>query len=92
MGRMKELFMEVYEQHDGNIPVDFDFDAYLNQKIKEMQEENDAKMKVSVVQTELVSNCCGANMQTLVSEDGPDFLDLGICPKCHDHCGVEELN
>ena len=87
MGRMKELFMEVYEQHDGNIPADFDFNAYLNDKIQ----ETTAKMNVSVVQTELVSNCCGANMQTLVSEDGPDFLDLGICPKCHDHCGVEEL-
>lgn len=89
MGRMKEIFMEVYEQHDGNIPADFDFDAFLAQKVAEMATQEQAKMNVSLVDEPKYSNCCGVDMTQLTSEDGPDFLDLGICPKCHDHCGVE---
>lgn len=37
MARMKEIYMEIQEQFDGNIPVDFDFDAYLDKKIKEKE-------------------------------------------------------
>lgn len=72
MGRMKEIFMEVQEQFDGNIPVDFDFDAYIAEKLESI----------------ILSNCCSANMSRLVSEDGPSFEDIGICPECHDHCSV----
>jgi len=78
MGRMKEIYMEIQEQFDGNIPADFDFDAYIEDK---------AKMKVTVLETKL-SNCCGGDMSTLVTEDGPDYQDLGICPVCKDHCST----
>jgi len=82
MGRMKDLYMEIQEQfEDGKIPTDFDFDAYVT-KVSE------AKMKLTLIQNEKLSNCCGANMSTLVSEDGPDYMDLGICPKCNDHCST----
>ena len=77
MGRMKEIFMEVQEQFDGNIPVDFDFDAYIAEKLESIKAEK-----------EVLSNCCSANMSRLVSEDGPSFEDIGICPECHDHCSV----
>jgi hypothetical protein len=71
MGRMKEIFMEVYEQHDGNIPVDFDFDAYIEQKVKQSQEQEE-------MSKEKFSTCCGVEMSTLTSQDGPSFEDLGI--------------
>lgn len=77
MGRMKEIFMEVQEQFDGNIPADFDFDAYIAEKLESIK-----------AQREKVSNCCSGNMSTLVSEDGPSFEDIGICPVCNDHCSV----
>jgi hypothetical protein len=77
MGRMKELYMEVQEQFNGNIPADFDFDTFLAQKVAEMKQPK-----------EILSNCCSANMSRLVSEDGPSFEDIGICPECHDHCSV----
>lgn len=31
------------------------------------------------------STCCGV-ADTSVSMDGPDFSDIGICPKCKEHC------
>ena len=36
-----------------------------------------------------ISNCCGAPNSSL-SEDGPDYDDIGICPDCKDHCTFEE--
>jgi hypothetical protein len=77
MGRMKEIFMEVQEQFDGNIPADFDFDVYIADKLKSIKAEK-----------EKLSACCSADMSRLVSEDGPSFEDIGICPECHDHCSV----
>lgn len=38
MAKMKQIFMEIYEKFDGQIPPDFDFDEYINQKIE--QEKN----------------------------------------------------
>lgn len=78
MGKMKEIYMEIQEKFDGEIPANFDYDAFLDKKIKEMKAKK-----------EPVSNCCAANMSRLVSEDGPSFEDLGICPDCHDHCSTE---
>ena len=34
------------------------------------------------------STCCGV-VDTGVSMDGPDHSDIGICPKCRDHCEFE---
>lgn len=82
MGKMKEIFMELQEQYGENLetmPVDFSYDEYLNSK------SQDRKSKIQKV----LSTCCGADMTTLVSEDGPDYQDLGICPNCKDHCSTE---
>jgi len=35
-----------------------------------------------------VSNCCGGNMNILITENGPDYMDLNICPKCKEHCST----
>ena len=35
------------------------------------------------------STCCGV-ADTSVSMDGPEFSDIGICPKCKEHCELEE--
>ena len=88
MGRMKELFMEFQEQSE--IATELDFDQFMIEKMKSIE---DARLRsISITDPgQFVSNCCGVDMNTLVSEDGPDFLDLGICPKCHDHCSVEEI-
>jgi len=32
-----------------------------------------------------VSNCCW-RLDRLVSEDGPAFSDVGLCPQCKEHC------
>lgn len=37
----------------------------------------------------MISNCCGA-VDRLQSEDGPSFSDVGICPKCKEHCEFEK--
>ena len=75
MGRMKEIYMELQEKFNGAIPVDFDFDAYLAEKANEKSQTPSN-----------LSSCCGADMSRMVTEDGPDFSDLGICPECQDHC------
>jgi len=36
-----------------------------------------------------LSHCCGAKPQYL-SEDGPDSREMGLCPKCHNHCTYVE--
>ena len=38
-----------------------------------------------------VSNCCGVE-SCMVSLDGPDFEDIGICPQCKEHCGWENID
>jgi len=35
-----------------------------------------------------ISNCCGAE-DRLISEDGPSYSDIGVCPKCKEHCAFE---
>ena len=32
----------------------------------------------------IVSTCCGAEAKI-------EYLDIGICPDCHDHCDFEEI-
>ena len=34
----------------------------------------------------LVSNCCGAENRMFGYECDVDYMDLGICPRCKDHC------
>lgn len=87
MGRVKEIFMEVQEMYDGEVPANFDY-AYLNMRAEQIAVERESKINKVLPK---VSECCGANMETLVSIDGPDYLDLGICPKCHEHCSVKEV-
>lgn len=70
---MKELFMEIQEQFDGNIPDDFDYELFLAEKSK------------PIIVSE-ISDCCGYDMGTLVGPDGPSFSDLEICPNCKDRC------
>jgi hypothetical protein len=35
---------------------------------------------------ENISICCGADLDTPVSNDGPTWSDIKICPLCNDHC------
>lgn len=37
----------------------------------------------------MYSNCCDAK-DCSVSENGPLYSDLGICPRCNDHCTFED--
>jgi hypothetical protein len=76
MGKMKEIFMEIQDQFDGNIPTDFDFDTLIAQKILEMNKTN-------------LSSCCSADMSILISENGPSFDDIKVCPNCHDLCSIK---
>jgi hypothetical protein len=54
-------------------------------KMKEIFIENENKPKLDPV-----SNCCGANMLIPVCVNGPDFLDLEMCPSCLEHCSIEK--
>jgi len=36
-----------------------------------------------------VSNCCG-EPDRMITPDGPDYSDTGICPRCKEHCVFEE--
>ena len=38
MGRVKEIFTEVQEMFDGEIPSDFDIDAYFTNRVNEIKE------------------------------------------------------
>ena len=40
---------------------------------------------------EKVSNCCGVS-DRLALPDGTTYSDLGMCPKCKEHCEFEELD
>lgn len=33
-----------------------------------------------------VSDCCGAENGP-ASEDGPNWMDIDLCPACREHCG-----
>lgn len=45
MGRMKDLFIEIYNEFDGDIPQDFNLDEYLESKSKENDEKDKQKNK-----------------------------------------------
>jgi hypothetical protein len=38
----------------------------------------------------LVSGCCGAP-DGMITLDGPDYKDIGICPRCKEHCDWVDL-
>lgn len=42
MARMKEIFMEVYQQYDGDIPEGFDFDKYIFEKFEKESQQTDS--------------------------------------------------
>jgi hypothetical protein len=39
---------------------------------------------------ELVSGCCGAP-NGMITLDGSDYKDIGICPRCKEHCDWVDL-
>ena len=39
----------------------------------------------------IYSNCCGVEDRS-VSEDGPEWSDIGLCPECREHCEFVEEN
>jgi len=76
MGRMKELFTELQNEYGQNLefaPVDFSMEAYLKQKAQETQENENQSV------------CCGADLNQMVTPNGPDYKDIGICPDCGDN-------
>lgn len=67
MGKVKEIFTEVQEMFDGEIPADFDMDAYFAKRANEIKE---AREKLS---EDILSDCCFADMTKLLSPDGPSL-------------------
>lgn len=43
MSKMKEIYIEILNQFDGQIPDDFDFDKHLQQLIKEKNKKQNDK-------------------------------------------------
>jgi len=43
------------------------------------------RLAIAFVEEILISNCCGTK-DRMVSEDGPNYSDTGICPSCKEHC------
>ena len=41
--------------------------------------------------TEVISNCCGER-DKMMSQDGPNYSDVGLCPKCKEHCEFVDVN
>ena len=41
------------------------------------------------IMSELFSDCCGEPNRA-ISLDGPDYLDMGICPECRGNCAFVE--
>ena len=73
MGRVKEIFIELQNQYGQNLedaPEGFSMEDYLKRKADEM---------------EYMSVCCGANLNKMVTPNGPDYKDIGICPDCGDN-------
>jgi hypothetical protein len=55
MGRVKEIFMEIQEMYDGEVPVNFDYDSYLNKRAAEIASVRDDKINKILNVDELVS-------------------------------------
>ena len=64
MGRVKEIFIEVFAD-----------------EIQAEQFAAERESKINKVLSEV--------SETFVSVDGPDYPDLDICPRCHEHCQVK---
>lgn len=57
MGRMKEIYMELYYSMDGCIPPEYDLDGYLAKKAQELQEEEEYEYSKKTNKTDVsVSN------------------------------------
>lgn len=72
---MKELFIELQNEYGQNLefaPLDFSMEDYLKQKAQEQENENQ-------------SACCGADLNRMLTPNGPDYKDIGICPDCGDN-------
>ena len=54
-----------------------DYDKIVSVKTKNTKKAEKEDKKVS--------NCCSV-ADRLQSEDGPSYSDIGICPKCKEHC------
>lgn len=70
MGRMKELYTELQNEYGQNLegaPENFSMENYLRQKSQEL---------------ESLSNCCGSDLNKMITQNGPDYKDLGVCPDC----------
>jgi hypothetical protein len=70
MSRVKDIFIEAQNEYGQN----FEF-APVGFSLDEY-----FKQRVN-----MTSDCCGADMTTLVTTDGPDYSDIGICPNCGDN-------
>lgn len=80
MGRMKELFTELQNEYGQNLedaPVDFSMEDYLRQRAYELE--------LALKESKNQSFCCGADLNQMVTPDGPDYKDIGICPNCGDN-------
>lgn len=45
MGRMKEVYMELYYSMDGNIPPEYDLDGYLYRVAQELKNQQEYEYK-----------------------------------------------
>jgi hypothetical protein len=47
MSKMKDLYIELLNQFDGQIPKDFDFEKYIETKIKEKNKKKEENEKTN---------------------------------------------
>lgn len=59
----------------------------MSQALKELA----FKQNPELLDDEKVSQCC-FEPDGMVSEDGPDWSDLGLCPRCKDNTEFEVIN
>lgn len=75
MGRVKEIFMQMREMCDNDIPYDFHFDNYPNTKSERIAAERE--YKIDKILSEL-SECCDDNIESIISFDGSEYPGLDI--------------
>ena len=47
MGKMKEIYMDIYYSMDGNIPPEYDFQTYMFNRLQEQLEQEQFETDVS---------------------------------------------
>lgn len=68
---MKEIFIELQNEYGQDLEYT-PVDFSMEAYLKQKAQENQ-------------SVCCGADLNRMVTPNGPDYKDIGICPDCGDN-------